>query len=133
MSAYLADLFGTKFVGGIHGRLLTAWSTAGIVGTLSLSSLREQSRRQAIAELAQQVDAGEFTAKFGASITELSSLVQKNLVTIPKLLELAPPGTVDPSGALYNSTMFLMAGLLGVAAVANWFVRPVDAKHHWRE
>ncbi len=27
--AYLADIFGAKFVGGIHGRLLTAWSTAG--------------------------------------------------------------------------------------------------------
>src|SRR5258708_40048791 len=30
--AYLADVFGTQFVGAIHGRLLTAWSTAGIVG-----------------------------------------------------------------------------------------------------
>ena len=28
--AYLADMFGTQFVGAIHGRLLTAWSTAGI-------------------------------------------------------------------------------------------------------
>lgn len=30
--AYLADMFGTKFVGAIHGRLLTAWSAAGIFG-----------------------------------------------------------------------------------------------------
>ena len=30
--AYLADIFGTRFVGGIHGRLLTAWSTAGVLG-----------------------------------------------------------------------------------------------------
>ncbi|MDX2306995.1 MAG: OFA family MFS transporter [Hyphomicrobium sp.] len=30
--AYLADMFGTQFVGAIHGRLLTAWSTAGILG-----------------------------------------------------------------------------------------------------
>jgi MFS family permease len=30
--AYLADVFGTQFVGAIHGRLLTAWSTAGIIG-----------------------------------------------------------------------------------------------------
>src|SRR5260370_36112591 len=29
--AYLADLFGVQYVGAIHGRLLTAWSTAGIV------------------------------------------------------------------------------------------------------
>ena len=33
--AYLADLFGTQMVGAIHGRLLTAWATAGIVGRLS--------------------------------------------------------------------------------------------------
>ena len=30
--AYLRDLFGTVQVGAIHGRLLTAWSMAGIVG-----------------------------------------------------------------------------------------------------
>ena len=30
--AYLADIFGTQMVGAIHGRLLTAWSVAGIVG-----------------------------------------------------------------------------------------------------
>jgi hypothetical protein len=30
--AYLADLFGTQFVGAIHGRLLTAWSTAAVIG-----------------------------------------------------------------------------------------------------
>src|SRR5690606_12333690 len=37
--AYLADVFGTRFVGGIHGRLLTAWSTAGVVGPLAITSL----------------------------------------------------------------------------------------------
>ena len=30
--AYLKDLFGTYQVGAIHGRLLTAWSAAGILG-----------------------------------------------------------------------------------------------------
>lgn len=39
--AYLADLFGTQYVGAIHGRLLTAWSTAGILGPLLLSSTLE--------------------------------------------------------------------------------------------
>jgi MFS family permease len=39
--AYLADLFGTQFVGAIHGRLLTAWSTAGIVGPVVVNYLRE--------------------------------------------------------------------------------------------
>ncbi len=39
--AYLADVFGTQFVGAIHGRLLTAWSTAGIVGPVIVNYMRE--------------------------------------------------------------------------------------------
>ncbi len=39
--AYLADIFGTQFVGAIHGRLLTAWSTAGIVGPVVVNYIRE--------------------------------------------------------------------------------------------
>ena len=39
--AYLADLFGTQFVGAIHGRLLTAWSTAGILGPVVVNYIRE--------------------------------------------------------------------------------------------
>jgi MFS family permease len=39
--AYLADLFGTQYVGAIHGRLLTAWSTAGILGPVMVNYLRE--------------------------------------------------------------------------------------------
>ena len=39
--AYLADMFGTQFVGAIHGRLLTAWSTAGIIGPVVVNYLRE--------------------------------------------------------------------------------------------
>ena len=39
--AYLADVFGTKFVGAIHGRLLTAWSLAGIFGGLITGNIRD--------------------------------------------------------------------------------------------
>ena len=39
--AYLADLFGTRMVGAIHGRLLTAWSTAGIIGPVLVTYIRE--------------------------------------------------------------------------------------------
>jgi MFS family permease len=39
--AYLSDLFGTKNVGAIHGRLLTAWSVAGILGPVLVNYLRE--------------------------------------------------------------------------------------------
>jgi MFS family permease len=39
--AYLADIFGTKYVGGIHGRLLTAWSTAGVLGPVLVNYIRQ--------------------------------------------------------------------------------------------
>ena len=39
--AYLADIFGTQFVGAIHGRLLTAWSAAGILGPVLVNYIRE--------------------------------------------------------------------------------------------
>jgi len=39
--AYLADTFGTQYVGAIHGRLLTAWSTAGIIGPVLVNYIRE--------------------------------------------------------------------------------------------
>jgi MFS family permease len=39
--AYLADMFGTKMVGAIHGRLLTAWSVAGIFGPVLVTEIRE--------------------------------------------------------------------------------------------
>lgn len=37
--AYLRDLFGTYQVGAIHGRLLTAWSTAGVLGPLIVNGV----------------------------------------------------------------------------------------------
>lgn len=39
--AYLADMFGTQFVGAIHGRLLTAWSTAGILGPVIVNYMHD--------------------------------------------------------------------------------------------
>jgi MFS family permease len=40
--AYLADMFGTQMVGAIHGRLLTAWSTAAVISLFLVPFLRQQ-------------------------------------------------------------------------------------------
>jgi MFS family permease len=40
--AYLSDVFGMRNVGAIHGRLLTAWSVAGILGPLLVNGIRER-------------------------------------------------------------------------------------------
>jgi MFS family permease len=128
--AYLADLFGSRFVGGIHGRLLTAWSTAGVIGPWAITSLREHALSRAIREVAERIDPARFAETFGAPMAQLEALAAAKTVTLPKLMEIAPPGTVDPSPTLYNSTMFVMAALLAVALVANALIRPVGAGHH---
>jgi MFS family permease len=131
--AYLADVFGTRYVGGIHGRLLTAWSTAGVLGPLAITSLRESAIQDAIQDLVTKVDPAEFQRAFGAGLDQLDVLVEQKTVTIAKLMEVVPVGTVDPTSGVYNTTMYLMAALLGIALVSNALMRPVDTKHHIRE
>ena len=131
--AYLADIFGTKYVGGIHGRLLTAWASAGVFGPLAITSLREISVKNAINDLVGKIDPTTFQEKFGAGLNQLDQLVAAKTVTINKLMEIAPSGTVDPTSGLYNTTMYLMAVVLFVALIMNATMRPVDAKHHMKE
>ncbi|HEY6831174.1 MAG TPA: OFA family MFS transporter [Pseudolabrys sp.] len=81
--AYLADMFGTQFVGAIHGRLLTAWATAGIIGPVVVNYIRE-------AQLAAGV----------------------------------------PRDQLYNTTMYILCGMLVIGLICNYLIKPVDAKWH---
>ena len=131
--AYLADIFGTRYVGAIHGRLLTAWSVAGVLGPVAITSLRDSEIARAIDDLVAVIDPASFTAAFGATSAELPALVAAQTVTIPKLMEIAPPGTPDPTSSLYNVTMMLMAALLAIALVANALMRPVNRKHYLEE
>ena len=131
--AYLADVFGTRFVGGIHGRLLTAWSTAGVLGPLAITTLREHAVSKAINELVTKINPADFQRTFGAGVDQLNELVAAKTVTISKLMEIAPQGTIDPTSGLYNNTMYLMAFLLFIALIANARMHPVDPKHHMTE
>ena len=131
--AYLADIFGTRYVGGIHGRLLTAWSTAGLLGPLAITSLRQNSVTRAINDLVTAIDPQRFAEHFGAPLSQLDALVAQNSVTIARLMEIAPPGISDPTSGLYNSTMILMAVLLAGALISNALMKPVDSRYHIRE
>jgi len=81
--AYLKDIFGTRYVGAIHGRLLTAWSAAGVFGPVLVNYIREY-----------QIDHG--VAKADA----------------------------------YSITMYIMAGLLFIGFLCNFFMHPVHERHH---
>lgn len=65
--AYLKDLFGTYQVGAIHGRLLTAWSTAGVLGPLIVNWIADR-----------QEEAG----KTGASLYGLSFVIMIGLLVV---------------------------------------------------
>jgi hypothetical protein len=126
-------MFGTRYVGGIHGRLPTAWSVAGVIGPEAITWLRARAIDSALHDLAARVDPARFREAFGAGLEQLDALIAQQTVTIAKLMEIAPPGTVNPTPSLYNLTMYLMAALLAIALVANALMRPVDAKHHMAE
>ena len=81
--AYLADIFGTQFVGAIHGRILTAWSTAGVLGPVLVNYIREY-----------QLDHGVSRAQ------------------------------------AYNTTMYILAGLLVLGFICNLLIRPVADRHY---
>ncbi|MFE0045302.1 OFA family MFS transporter [Streptomyces albireticuli] len=65
--AYLKDLFGTYQVGAVHGRLLTAWSTAGILGPLIVNAV---------------ADAGKSAGRSGADLYTRSFFVMIGLLTV---------------------------------------------------
>ena len=48
--AYLADMFGSQMVGAIHGRLLTAWATAGVLGPMVVNYIREYQLSHGVAK-----------------------------------------------------------------------------------
>jgi MFS family permease len=81
--AYLRDMFGTRYVGAIHGMLITAWSMAGIFGPVLVNYIRQYN-----------VDHGVAKAQ------------------------------------AYNVTMYVMATLLVIGFICNYFIKEVDERHH---
>ena len=71
-----------------------------------------------------------FVFNYDDEDTVLEALMDANTVTISKLMEIAPVGTVDPTAGIYTTTMYACSGLLGLALLSNAAIGPVDPKHH---
>ena len=125
LPAYEADLFGQKFVGPIHGRMLLFVSGAALVGPRLLTSLRNASEQAAITDLLTKISPERFEKLFGAPMEQAQSLLQAKTLNIGKLMTLVPPGTPDPTPHLYDTTMQALAGTMMVACVAHSLVRPL--------
>ena len=55
MPSFIAELFGSKYAGGIHGRCIPAWSTASLVGPNALAYLRQTRYDEVVVDLATKV------------------------------------------------------------------------------
>ncbi|GMH57002.1 hypothetical protein TrST_g9706 [Triparma strigata] len=128
LPAYIADLYGSKYSSSIHGAALTAWSASAIAGPMGLAFLRSKAEREAIDDLAQNIDPAVFESTFGATFDNRESLIESKTLTINKLMEIAAEGTNDPTPHLYDQTFMMAAGFLGVAAVSNQLLKPPNVK-----
>ena len=129
LPAQISDNFGLKHAGAIHGRALTAWSTSAVVGPKLLTTLRQTSVEDAISDLVRKCDPSMFQEKYGAPVENLKELIEAKTVTIPSLMEIVPPGTLDPTPHLYDTTFYAMSGIIGAAMLCNALIFPVDKKH----
>ena len=133
LPAYIADTFGQKHAGAIHGKALTAWAAASVAGPMGLASLRAYSYENAMQDLLQTVEAHDgassFERSFGVQLSDteaIDKLINAKTLTIEKLMTIAPPGTIDPTPFLYDTTCYIAAGLMGVAAMCNLVIKPLD-------
>ncbi|CAM9220897.1 unnamed protein product, partial [Laminaria digitata] len=76
LPAYEADLFGPKYVGPIHGRVLLASSAAALAGPSILLSLRSKSEISAIHDLIAKVDPARFQQVFSAGVEDAQALIE---------------------------------------------------------
>lgn len=124
--AYEADLFGTKNVAAIHGRMLLCSSAAAITGPFLLLKLRSIAETNAINDLMTKIAPEKFEAVFGAPMEKASELIAAKTLTISKLLALAPPGTLDPTPHLYDQTMYTLSGMMAMAVISHALIKPID-------
>eukprot|EP00550_Attheya_septentrionalis_P001454 CAMPEP_0198289224 /NCGR_PEP_ID=MMETSP1449-20131203/7489_1 /TAXON_ID=420275 /ORGANISM="Attheya septentrionalis, Strain CCMP2084" /LENGTH=651 /DNA_ID=CAMNT_0043987521 /DNA_START=212 /DNA_END=2167 /DNA_ORIENTATION=+ len=132
LPAYIADLFGQKHAGAIHGKALTAWAASAVAGPMGLAYLRSQSVEHGIQDLIEKVhDPGAFHQAFGCSLEEtetIRTLIDAKTITIKRLMEVVPDETIDPTPFLYDTTCYMAAGLIGVSFVSNMMIQPLDVK-----
>jgi len=128
--AYIADLFGSKYVAAIHGQVLSVLIPAGFLGPFVVSSLRERALTTAIQDLASKISPEVFEVAFGKSHSHLPELMKAKVVTINRLMDILPADTMDPTIFIYDETMIVMSIFHVIASGVHFvFMRPVHARH----
>ena len=55
----------------------------------------------------------------------MNDLILTKTLTINKALALAPPGTIDPTPHLYDTTMYTLGGLMIVSVISHYMIKPM--------
>ena len=129
LPAYEADIFGSKYVGNIHGKILLALSMSSLGGPKLMMYLKNEAEQEALRELIQKVDPTQFIQKFGLSIDQADQLIRTKTLTISKLMEILPHGTIDPTPFLYDSSFYTLSSFMVVAAISNYTIKKVNPKY----
>lgn len=124
MPAFESDVFGAKTITATHGRMLLASALAALAGPGAVVYLRSLSEHKFIRELALLADPAAFKERFGLPLSSLEELLRSNSLSIDSLLPLCPAGTLDPTPYLYNTSMYVAAGVMSVSALAVLAHRP---------
>ncbi|HEY2051174.1 MAG TPA: OFA family MFS transporter [Caulobacteraceae bacterium] len=115
LPAYLADVFGARFVSSIHGRVIIASSVASVIGPALIASLR-QSQLHAGLPRAQIYD----TALYAMAVLMLVGLAS-NLLMRPVADAHRPEELAEPEApASYATSITVRDGRLGRLGVASW-------------
>eukprot|EP00462_Mataza_sp_D1_P017256 CAMPEP_0175156026 /NCGR_PEP_ID=MMETSP0087-20121206/21349_1 /TAXON_ID=136419 /ORGANISM="Unknown Unknown, Strain D1" /LENGTH=240 /DNA_ID=CAMNT_0016443341 /DNA_START=63 /DNA_END=785 /DNA_ORIENTATION=+ len=128
--AFVADTFGTANVGVLTARQLSVVMPASFAGPKLASMLREKGVNQGIRDLTALVDDSVFASTFGASKDELEVMIAGKSISISRLLEVAPPGTADPTLLVYDQALYIMAALQCTAFAGNLLLQPLPAHKH---
>lgn len=115
LAPVVGDLFGRKEATGIYQRLAATIVLASPLGAALVTKCRDSSYLQHATRIAHECDPYEFSATFGGEVGDIARLVDAKAVTLPLLMRIAPPGTVDPTPLLYNDAFYLLAGSSGLA------------------
>merc|ERR1712070_683266 len=104
------ELFGPKDAMAIYQRLWSTLPLSNFFASIAVTRIREHAYVREATALTEKLDGSVFVDAFGAP---------PEAVTLPLLMRLAPPGTIDPSALLYNDAFYALAGMSTLAFVCN--------------
>lgn len=113
--AYLADMFGTKMVGAIHGRLLTAWATAGVLGPVLVNYIREYQLEHGVA----RADAYSITMYILAGLLALGFVCNWLVTPVSEKLHMSPEEMVEEKKAADNTHQHFIEDVEALAKEAS--------------